>query len=150
MRYVARDGSAWKSYAEVAFANFLFARGVQYDKGKRYDSAYEELSGRNSGYYDFHFVGVSDQFAGMMLDVEIWGGTLAGGPARQEAYAETRRWKEQFNQNNSLFVGLEFKECYEEEVLEARLAPYLGKVTASVFIEAHDRLIASTKWAIMD
>ena len=35
-QYVARDGKAWKSCVEVAFANFLFARGVQYEKGRQY------------------------------------------------------------------------------------------------------------------
>lgn len=150
LRYVARDGKAWRSYAEVAFANFLYARGIQYEEGKRYDTTYEKLSGRQRGFYDFHFIGVNDLFSGKRLDVEIWGGTLTGGPARQQAYSETRRWKEEFNKSNLNFVPIEFTDCYDEVVLQQKLAPYIGDLQPTVFTEPHDRLIPSTKWAILD
>lgn len=140
----SRSGQRWLSHAEASLSNFLYARGISHDKGRRYPTEYEAFSGRKSGFYDLHFQSRS----GDDIDVEIWGDKPH--PDAEERYAETRRLKEEFHGNRKTFLGIHHLDCHSDKTLERLLFPYLGEVPPFVFDKPHDRVIESSHWSNAD
>jgi len=140
----SRNGFRWLSHAEASLSNFLYARGNQHRKGGKYPEAYAEESGRQYGIYDLTFLAVN----GRWIDVEVWGDSPHGLAAE---YALKRTAKEKFNkENNQDFLGIGFRDCYEEESLTAILEPFIGKITPFRFDKPTDPLIYSTHWSNAD
>lgn len=140
----SRSGQRWLSHAEASLSNFLYARGIFHEKGRRYPEEYEKLSGRKSGFYDLHF----HTPAGKEIDVEIWGDKPH--PLAEKRYAETRALKEQFNVGRATFLGIHHLDCYSDEKLTDILAPHIGRVTPRFFTKAHDPFIESSHWSNVD
>jgi hypothetical protein len=140
----SRNGLRWLSHAEASLSNFLYARGIQHQKGGRYPDGYAEHSGRNYGIYDLAFLATDKQW----IDVEVWGDRPHG---LGEEYAAKRVLKESFNQgNNRNFLGVEYKDCYSDATLSTVLAPYIGKIEPFIFDKPTDKLIHTTHWSNAD
>ena len=119
------DHQSWRSLPEVAFANYLLARGVLILPGRRYPPAYAETYNRDHGIYDNHFIGRVEPYIGCQISTEIWG----GGPRKLDVgdrYEETRKFKEEFHQDDPHFLGVEYSDCYKEATLKQILLPYIG------------------------
>lgn len=125
----AMNGMELHSLAEVSFANFLYERGVTFKRGERYPTAYEEMSGKNHGMYDFHIrTTVSDVLPeGEWLDVEVWGGPGRNHHKDHASYSETRKLKEAFQGGRAGFLGVEYASCYSDRVLSNILKRYIGE-----------------------
>lgn len=146
----ARNGIKYRSYAEVFFANFLFARAITFKDGENYPEEYNTLSGRHHGVYDFHFTACCLPFSGQTVDVEIFGAATCGDEQAQSRYKVTREAKELYNKNNVNFLALEFTDCYEEDKLKAKLLPYIGHRDIVNAIHPRDAQIPSTLWSLAD
>ncbi|CAL8461423.1 g954 [Coccomyxa elongata] len=104
-------------------SNFFYGRGFDVHNGSRYPPEYAAFSGRSSGRYDMHIIASEAPNRGKRLLIEIWGG---GQTCNREEYEKTRKLKEAFHAGNTLFVGIDFMDCYSEDVLKARFAPFIG------------------------
>jgi hypothetical protein len=126
-KLTAKNGMALQSFAEVAFANFLYERGVTFKRGERYPVEYEKMTGKRMGVYDFHIQTlVSDVVPkGEWVDVEVWGGPRAN-TRDYKKYEDTRKLKEKFQAGRPGFLGVEFLLCYKENALAEILRPYIG------------------------
>lgn len=140
----SRSGQRWLSHAEASLSNFLYARNIVHEKGRRYPEEYEKLSGRKSGFYDMHFHTLN----GNEIDVEIWGDKPH--PLAEKRYAETREFKEQFNGGRTTFLGIHHLDCHSDEKLTEILAPHIGYVFPTVFTKTHDPFIESSHWSNAD
>ncbi|MHB1957539.1 MAG: hypothetical protein ACYCO5_00730 [Acidobacteriaceae bacterium] len=140
----SRNGLRWLSHAEASLSNFLYARGIEHRKGGKYPDAYAEDSGRQYGIYDLTFLAAN----GKWIDVEVWGDSPHGLTAE---YGVKRTAKEKFNKkNNQDFLGIEFRDCYQEKSLTAILEPFIGEITPFRFDKPTDPLIHSTHWSNAD
>lgn len=139
----SRNGMRWRSHPEASVSNFLYARGVEHRRGDRYPDAYADETGRAYGFFDLHIL-----TADGWLDVEIWGDNPGGHG--EAAYQEKREGKEAFNAANPSFLGIEFRDCYDDSKLAAVLAPFIGKPAPHVFDRPTDRVIHSTHWSNAD
>lgn len=140
----SRSGQRWLSHAEASLSNFLHARAIAHQKGRRYPPEYEVLSGRRSGFYDLHFRAAG----GEEIDVEVWGDKPH--PDSEQKYAETRRLKEAFHGGRSNFLGIHHFDCHSDARLEQILLPFIGAVAPHVFAEPHDHVIESSHWSNAD
>lgn len=139
----SRNGMRWRSHPEASLSNFLYARGIEHKRGERYPDEYAQFSGRSYGFYDLHIktdVG--------WVDVEIWGEKPNGHNAKN--YAEKRDLKERFNRNNPLFLGIEFRDCYDDGKLGSILSSVLEVPDPFVFDRETDAQIQSTHWSNAD
>ena len=140
----SRNGLRWLSHAEASLSNFLYTRGIEHRKGGKYPETYAEESGRQYGIYDLTFLAAD----GKWIDVEVWGDSPHGLAAE---YGVKRAAKEKFNrENNQDFLGVGFRDCYEEKSLTAILEPFIGKITPFRFDKPTDPLIHSTHWSNAD
>ena len=83
-----------------SFPDFLYARGIQHRRGKRYPDDYAKKSGRARGQSDLHF----DASSGTQIDVEIWGG-ISDTWSRGK-YSVTRKKKGVFRKSSGAFWGI--------------------------------------------
>ncbi|MEO1661083.1 MAG: hypothetical protein AAFR51_08855 [Pseudomonadota bacterium] len=139
----SRNGMRWRSHPEASLSNFLYARGIEHKRGERYPAEYEEYSGRTYGYYDLHIKSNSD-----WIDVEIWGEKPNGHDAKN--YSEKRSLKEHFNSTNAKFLGIEFRDCFDDEKLQSILSSYIAVPEAYIFDRGTDSQIQSTHWSNAD
>jgi hypothetical protein len=66
-------------------------------------------------------------------------------------YGVKRAAKERFNKdNNQGFLGIGFRDCYEDRSLAAILELFIGKITPFRFDRPTDTLIHSTHWSNAD
>ena len=140
----SRNGMRWRSHPEASLSNFLYARGIGHRVGERYAEEYGDQATARYAYFDLHFQSSDGQW----MDVEIWGEKPNGHAAKR--YAQVRRDKERFNARNPLFLGIEFRDCFNESKLEAILEPYIGVVKPWIFEKPHDRVIPTTHWSNAD
>ncbi len=141
----ARNGIKYKSYAEVCFVNFMWARCIDFDHGKYYPTTFADLYGHRA-VYDFHF----RDDAMNIIDVEIFGGSR-GGEESQEKYARVRKCKEEFNASNANFLKLECDDCFKDDILTGLLQPYFKtKIVPSRFLHSHDKCVDTAVWSIAD
>jgi hypothetical protein len=140
----SRNGLRWRSHPEAAFSNFLYARGIEHKRGERYPEDYANHSISKYAYFDLHFLNKD----GVWVDVEIWGDKPNGHD--EALYKRKREDKEVFNKNNPNFLGIHYKDCYEEAALTKVLDPYIGVIPPFRFDKPTDRLIHSTHWSNAD
>lgn len=141
---ISKNGMRWRSHPEASFSNFLYTRGIVHDLGKKYPDDYADYSGLSYGYYDIQFLDKQ----GRWIDVEIWGDKPNGH--NEEFYASKRKIKENYNLGNPYFLGIEFRDCFEEERLTILLEPYIGIIEPYVFDKPTDKIIPSTHWSNAD
>jgi len=140
----SRNGLRWRSHPEAACSNFLYARGIEHKRGERYPEDYANHSVSKYAYFDLHFVNKD----GVLVDVEIWGDKPNG---HDEAHYKVKREdKEAFNRNNPNFLGIHYKDCYEEATLSKALEPYIGVISPFKFDKPTDRHIHTTHWSNAD
>lgn len=140
----SRNGMRWRSHPEAAFSNFLYARGVEHKRGERYPENYANHSISKYAYFDLHFLNKRNDW----IDVEIWGDKPNGhGEAH---YKVKREDKEAFNRSNPNFLGIHYKDCYDEATLTKVLEPYIGVISPFKFDKPTDHLIYSTHWSNAD
>ena len=144
-KFVSRGGLALRSWAEVALANFLWARGIRVYRGRKYPDGYAAMSGKKAGWYDIEFDALCGVFDGKRILIEVWGNTDKAGPLGHdlESYLKTKQKKLEFNADNPFFLSLSFEDCYKEEVLTKLLQP-------SRFKHAEDRVLPSALWSTAD
>ncbi|MBS8239128.1 hypothetical protein DYI22_01255 [Marinobacter lipolyticus] len=140
----SRNGMRWLSHPEASLSNFLYARGVEHKKGERYPDSYSEYGDASYGYYDLHF----RTFDGRWIDVEIWGDKPNGHAEKR--YGIVREAKETFNSNNPNFLGIQHRDCFDEQKLENHLKPYIGCIEPFVFDKPTDEVIQTTHWSNAD
>ena len=140
----SRNGFRWLSHAEASLSNFLYARGVEHRKGERYPAPFSEGGDARYGLYDMHFKAADGEW----IDVEVWGDNPKG--QQPEKYARRRESKETFNRENSRFLGISHKACYDDGHLEKVLHPHIGLLKPFVFSRPFDPVIPSTHWSNAD
>ena len=140
----SRNGIRWRSHPEASLSNFLYARGIEHKKGEKYPDEYADFGDSSYGYYDLHFKSNTTEW----IDVEVWGDKPKGH--NEKGYQQVRAAKEQFNKNNSCFLGLHYRDCFEEERLETLLEQYIGCIAPYIFEKPTDRVIQSTHWSNAD
>lgn len=140
----SRSGLRWSSHPEASVSNFLFARGVQHERGHKYPLDFAEQSGRGYGYYDLAFF----DRKGRCIDVEVWGDKPMGHD--EEEYAQRRAEKERFNSGRKTFVGIHHLDCFTDASLTKILEPFIGTIAPFKFIEPHDPQIESSHWTFAD
>lgn len=140
----SRNGLRWKSHPEASLSNFLHARAIQHKVGEKYPEGIAAMSDITYAYYDLHFVAKNGEW----IDVEIWGDRPNGHD--EKGYARKRAIKEKFNQRNSRFLGIGYRDCFEEDRLTAILDPHIGRIDAFRFDKPTDSLLYSTHWSNAD
>lgn len=141
---ISRNGMRWRSHPEASISNFLYTRGVEHERGKRYPDSYSEQTGQTYGYYDLHFTDNQKR----TIDVEIWGEKPNGHA--QDHYEYKKKLKEDFNSQNDSFLAINFRDCFEESKLEEILKSYIGIISPFVFENKYDDVIPSTHWSNAD
>ena len=147
-RSVSRDGQRWDSFAEACLANFLWSRGLECFRGPRYPPEYAAQSGQKWGQYDLVFKGTNGQYSGKDILIEVWGDKPMGH--YEENYARKRQLKEEFNKGNQLFLGIGYKDCYNEAALTTVMQPYIGDVPPNRFGSEQDTCFLPTQWTLAD
>jgi hypothetical protein len=140
----SRNGMRWRSRPEASLSNFLYARGIEQKPGEKYPEEYASYGDASYGYYDLHFISSSDEW----VDVEVWGDKPNGH--NESGYATKREAKEEFNKSNSSFLGMNFRDCYDDIHLESLLKPYIGLIDPFVFDKPEDKIIQTTHWSDAD
>lgn len=140
----SRSGMRWLSHAEASLSNFLYARGIEHTRGKRYPTSFSEDAGARYAIYDLHF---KDE-RGQWVYVEIWGDKPNGH--NEEKYALMRTAKERFNKDNPRFIGIHHADCYVEERLTNLLKQHIGLITPFRFDKPTDAILQSTHWSNAD
>lgn len=140
----SRSGIRWRSHPEASLSNFLFARGIPHQKGKKYPDDYGKSSGKTYGYYDIFF---TDKL-GCGINVEIWGNKPNGH--NEENYALVRAGKEKYNHHRKDFLGINYTECFSDKALTEILVPYIGIIEPYIFKNAHDPLLETAHWSNAD
>lgn len=141
---IGRDGRKYKSYPEACFANFLWARNIEYKDGKPYPPDFKAKYGRGA-IYDFHFQDIENR----TIDVEIFGGSR-GGSESQDRYLETRKCKEEYNADIETFIKIEHTECFNEEKLQKLLEPFIGMLIPIRFAKPYDHMLCAVQWSLAD
>lgn len=139
----SRNNKRWLSHPEASLSNFLFVRGIKHNKGKRYPRDYEQLTGMKYGMYDLEFIDKK----GKKVFVEVWGEKPNGHG--EKLYAFKRKLKENYNKNKN-FLGINFRDCYDEKKIEKILFPFIGKIKPFVFKKSYDKEIPSSNWSNAD
>lgn len=140
----SRNGLRWLSHPEAALSNFLYARGIQHKRGERYPDEYSQHSTAKYAFFDLHFLSST----GAWIDVEVWGDKPNG---HAEAHYKIKRGhKEAYNESNPNFLGIHFRDCFNETTLANILEPYIGSIEAFQFDKPTDHLIHSTHWSNAD
>lgn len=147
-RLVSRGGIRHDSFAEVAAANFLWSRGINVSKGRKYPDLYAKMSGRAHGWYDLEFTGMTDLYDGHTILIEIWGDSSTGGPgggnaAKVQTYLDTKCKKLECNRNNPYFLSFNYKDCYNESRLQHIFQPYIGSLPVIRYKSEIDKHIPS-------
>lgn len=140
----SRAGIRWRSRAEASLSNFLFARGIRHQKGRKYPPAYAAFSGRAYGYFDLLF----HDLHGAPIDVEIWGDKPYGHA--EAKYAAKRDAKERFNRGRRNFLGIHFADCYQDARLTKILRPFLGVLRPRMFVKPSDKQVETAHWSDAD
>ncbi|WP_041938079.1 hypothetical protein [Gallionella capsiferriformans] len=140
----SRNGMRWLSHPEAALSNFLYARGIQHKRGERYPDEYSRHSTAKYAFFDLHFLNINGEW----IDVEVWGDKPNGHA--EAHYKIKREHKEAYNESNANFLGIHFRECFNEEILAGILEPHIGSIDAFQFDKPTDRLIHSTHWSNAD
>lgn len=141
---ISRNGMRWRSHPEASLSNFLFSRGIEHNKGKKYPKEYSITTGQTYGYYDLEFIDKN----GNIIEVEIWGEKPNG---HDEAHYEYKKClKLEFNSGNDNFIGINFRDCYVEKQLESILKDYIGIIEPYNFEKSYDNIIPSTHWSNAD
>lgn len=140
----SRNGMRWRSHPEASMSNFLYARGIEHKRGKRYPVEYAEHSDAKYAYFDLHFIAKDN----VWVDVEIWGDKPNGHA--EEKYQSKRQQKESFNVGNPNFLGIHFSDCFDELVLTKILSPHIGVIKPFQFDKPTDQLIHTTHWSNAD
>jgi len=140
----SRNGMRWRSHPEASLSNFLYTRGIEHKKGRKYPEEYTEYGDSSYGYYDLHFKDIDNEW----VDVEVWGDKPKGH--NEKGYQRVRKAKEHFNRNNSRFLGIHYGDCFIEERLEDLLEPYVGRIIPFIFDKPTDEIIQSTHWSNAD
>lgn len=148
----SRAGIRWRSHPEVCVSNFLYSRGIKHCVGKRYPLQYNVQSGFQSGTYDLHFFGITNEYAQKEINVEIWGNNPDGsGPkGRGEMYRQRRSAKEQYHKDDPLFLAINWKDCLNEDRLIDIFKPYIGMIKPYIFRDECDSRVKPTNWSKMD
>ena len=140
----SRNGLRWRSHPEASLSNFLYARGITHKRGEKYPDDYSDFSTANYAYYDLHFVNEEGEW----INVEIWGDKPHGhGELR---YAEKRKDKENYHYGREDFLGINFQDCFSDQVLSEVLRPYIGRVEPFQFDKKSDEHIESSHWSNAD
>lgn len=140
----SRNGLRWLSHPEASLSNFLYARGIRHSKGRRYPKDYSQKTGLAYGMYDLEFI----DSKGNKIFVEIWG-EKPNGHAK-DRYEYKKKLKENYNLGNKYFLGINFRDCYNEKRLEKILTPFIGIIKPFVFEKSYDEVIPSTNWSNAD
>jgi hypothetical protein len=140
----SRNGMRWRSHPEASLSNFLYARGIPHEKGRRYPKDYSRISGKASGYYDLHLISHDKS----IIDVEIWGDKPNG--YNEDGYALVRAGKEKYNQGRTGFLGIHYKDCFSDEMLTSILKPHIGIIEPFIFDNPHDHYIETAHWSNAD
>ena len=140
----SRNGMRWRSHPEASLSNFLHARGIAHDRGRKYPEDYGARFGFTYGYFDLMLTAKD----GRSIDIEVWGDKPNGHA--EAHYARKRAAKEEYNSTNPNFLGIHYADCLEEEKLADVLAPLVGRVEPFVFNGPHDREIQPTHWSNAD
>jgi hypothetical protein len=140
----SRNGMRWRSHPEASLSNFLHARGIEHARGRKYPDDYGQQFGYSYGYYDLAFKASN----GKWIDVEVWGDKPNGHSA--DRYAKKRSDKEEFNRNNTNFLGIHHTDCFTESRLIEILAVFIGHIEPFVFDGPHDAKLQSTHWSNAD
>lgn len=69
-----------------------------------------------------HINGECDNYDKKIIDIEIWGGGIR---YNDENYKKTRKIKEKYNKNK-LFIGINYKDSYNEKKLIEIFKPFIG------------------------
>jgi hypothetical protein len=140
----SRNGLRWRSHPEASLSNFFHTRNIEHYLGKKYPADYSEITGQTYGYYDLMFIDKN----GQQINVEIWGEKPHGHD--EEHYAYKKELKESYNRNKENFLGINFRDCFNEDVLSITLYPYIGSIEPFIFEKNHDKIIPSTHWSNAD
>lgn len=140
----SRNGLRWLSHPEAALSNFLYARGIKHKRGERYPDEYAQHSTAKYAFFDLHFLSRNE----VWIDVEVWGDKPNGHA--EAHYKIKREHKESFNEKNPNFLGIHFKDCFNEATLANILEPYIGIIKPFQFDKPTDHLIHSTHWSNAD
>lgn len=140
----SRNAMRWRSHPEASLSNFLYTRGINHKRGEKYPAEYANHSDSSYAYFDLHFVNSVNEW----IDVEIWGDKPHGH--NESGYKIKRLHKELFNANNPNFLGIHFKDCFNEEKLTEILEPHIGIVQPFKFDKPSDQIIHSTHWSNAD
>jgi hypothetical protein len=145
--HTSRVGIRWRSHPEVCASNFLYSRGIEHKVGEHYPSEYKTQFGRK-GIYDMHFIGTIGIYANQWINVEVWGDKPNG--ADPEHYAKKRHDKETFAKNDQFFLGIHWKDCFNENKMINILKPFIGIISPYVFRDKFDNQVKPVNWSTMD
>lgn len=140
----SRNGIRWRSHPEASLSNFLYARGIKHNLGRKYPKDFSKFAQQNYGYYDLTILDQKSRW----IDVEVWGDKPLGHD--EKGYAKKRALKEKYNLANSQFLGIQYQDCFDEERLSEILKPYIGVIEPYVFEKPTDKVIQSTHWSNTD
>jgi hypothetical protein len=141
---ISRNGIRWRSHPEASLSNFLFSRGIEHQKGKKYPDEYSKTTGQAYGIYDLEFIDKK----GNTIVVEVWGDKPNGHA--EEHYEYKKKLKLSFNAKNTNFLGIHFTDCYSEIKLEKILSKYIGVIKPYNFQKNYDNIIPTSHWSNAD
>lgn len=147
-KWISKNNMYWASHAECCLANFLYGRGIQIKNGEKYPDDYSYITGRSYGRYDLHFKATLNNFEDKWIKVEVWGDKPNGHSEIE--YALKRKQKEDFHKNDSLFLGISYKQCYIEDALQNILKKYIGIIKPYIFKDERDNFFKTTQWTLKD
>ena len=148
--YVSRNGMYWKSWAEVNVSNFLYARGIKHTSGEKYGNEYKNYGSHKKGYYDVCIPDIvyTEIWAFHSLDQQQKKGKC---PINVQEYIQKRRQKEKYNEkHNPKFLGLEYDDCMDDDVLTEKFKPFIGVIEPSVIDKISDKICTPAKWSLKD
>lgn len=116
----------WLSMPEVAFCNYLVARGINVANGKKYPDDFSEKFNRKFAIYDAHFVASIGPLKDKEIKVEIFGGGGSSDADGRLKYEETKKFKLEYHIDDPSFIGIDYKECYDEKKLCVALNSFIG------------------------
>ena len=135
----------WDSYPETICSNFLYYHCIEVFKGSRYPEDYSVFSGKKYGMYDIEFVANVGQCNGQRIHVEIWG----NGKGHPDDYNKIRHSKEEYHKNDRTFVGIEYKDCYNEDKMQEIFSPYIDHNMIRK-VEGSKKNISTSKWSLFE
>ncbi len=146
-KYIARNGFKMDSEYETSLVNYLYSRGIDMSKGRKYTNNYSELTGKGA-IYDLHLI---SPISNEEISIEVWGGARGHrSREQQDKYDKKRRMKELSHKDNSNFLGINGEDCHNEDKLTSILEPYIGIIEPYVFADERDKIIHYSKWNLTD